>query len=106
MITFLKAYGRPYLGISILPGQVPETIPEEEELVDKEVRDRFKRMCEGYYENVAKILVKEHNVRGYLLDGIDNLCPGSVYKNKTVVIMKRISDLAKYLRIDNKRMRR
>ena len=58
----MKAYGKPYLGISTSPGQIVDAIPEEEELVDKEVRERFKRMCEGYYDNVAKILVKEHNV--------------------------------------------
>jgi regulator of nonsense transcripts 2 len=62
LITFLKAYGRPFLGINGGTSGV-DPIPEADELVDKEVRERFRRMCEGYYENVAKILVKDHNVR-------------------------------------------
>jgi regulator of nonsense transcripts 2 len=35
---------------------------QEEELVEKDVRDRFKRMCEGYFDNVCKKLVIEHKV--------------------------------------------
>ncbi len=34
----------------------------EDELVEKDIRDRFKKMCEGYFENVAKKLVLEHKV--------------------------------------------
>ncbi|PVF99373.1 ARM repeat-containing protein [Serendipita vermifera] len=60
LITFLKAYGRPFLGIHPTGNQDTGSDNEPEELIDKEIRDRFKRMCEGYYENVAKILVKEH----------------------------------------------
>jgi len=37
-------------------------VNEEEELVEKDIRDRFKKMCEGYFENVSKILVKDHVV--------------------------------------------
>jgi regulator of nonsense transcripts 2 len=37
---------------------------EEDELIEKEVRDRFKKMCEGYFENVAKKLIIEHRVCG------------------------------------------
>ena len=44
-------------------GAFPELTKEEDELVEKEIRDRFKRMCEGYFENVAKKLVNEHTVR-------------------------------------------
>jgi regulator of nonsense transcripts 2 len=62
LITFLKAYGRPFLGITGSTNGA-DPIVEAEELVDKEVRERFRRMCEGYYENVAKILVKDHSVR-------------------------------------------
>jgi len=36
---------------------------EEEELVEPDIRDRFKRMCEGYFDNVCKKLVIEHKVR-------------------------------------------
>lgn len=58
LITFLKGYGRPYLGPT--PGS-QDTVPEGEELVEKEIRERFRRMCDGYYETVSKILVKEHH---------------------------------------------
>ncbi|KAJ7072238.1 ARM repeat-containing protein [Mycena amicta] len=78
--TFLKAYSRPYLGI-VPPTQVKQQVladagkaseqvaesgafpalsREEEELVEQEIRDRFKRMCEGYFESVSKKLVIEH----------------------------------------------
>ncbi|KAL0956498.1 hypothetical protein HGRIS_002642 [Hohenbuehelia grisea] len=82
---FLKSYSRPYLGItppsassqissSSEPGtlsattseseqkgaQFPALLPESEELVEQEIRDRFKRMCEGYFDNVCKKLVIEH----------------------------------------------
>ncbi|TDL26278.1 ARM repeat-containing protein [Rickenella mellea] len=35
-------------------------IIESEELVEKEVRDKFRRMCEQYFDSVAKKLVIEH----------------------------------------------
>lgn len=35
---------------------------EEEELVEKDIRERFKKMCEGYFDNVSKKLVIEHKV--------------------------------------------
>ena len=35
---------------------------EEDELVEKDIRDRFKKMCEGYFDSVCKKLVIEHNV--------------------------------------------
>ncbi|KAF8678280.1 Up-frameshift suppressor 2 [Rhizoctonia solani] len=85
--TFLKSYSRPFLGLAPPPsakqvgadveaGELSSTVAQEstngvsngatilneqEELVEKDIRDKFKRMCEGYYENVAKKLVKEHN---------------------------------------------
>jgi hypothetical protein len=34
----------------------------EGELVEKDIRDRFKKMCEVCFENVAKKLVQEHKV--------------------------------------------
>ncbi|TBU55635.1 transcription factor [Dichomitus squalens] len=86
LLAFLKSYSRPYLGIvppqaskqisaSSEPGTLSEAASEEaqtngssptlinesEELVEKEIRDRFKKMCEGYFDNVAKKLVIEHN---------------------------------------------
>lgn len=85
LTTFLKSYARPYLGISPTPAtkqqgtaasgeaatqqaaqvdeQEQEVVKEEDELIEAEVRDKFKRMCEGYYDNVAKKLVREHDVR-------------------------------------------
>lgn len=41
-------------------------LDESCELVEKEIRDRFKKMCEGYFDNVSKKLVKEHTVRSFL----------------------------------------
>jgi regulator of nonsense transcripts 2 len=43
-------------------GAFPPLLKEEDELVEQDVRDRFKRMCEGYFDNVAKKLVIEHKV--------------------------------------------
>ncbi|KAF5370880.1 hypothetical protein D9758_002015 [Tetrapyrgos nigripes] len=85
LTTFLKSYSLPYLGLAPpnIAKQVsattdgdsfsssvqehanstdayPPLIAEEDQLVEKDVRDRFKRMCEGYFENVSKKLVIEH----------------------------------------------
>ncbi|KAI0260818.1 ARM repeat-containing protein [Gloeopeniophorella convolvens] len=86
LTTFLKSYARPFLGLvppaaakQIAAGAEPGTLAadasesadssafpslgtesEDDELVEKEIRDRFKKMCEGYFENVAKKLVIEH----------------------------------------------
>lgn len=32
------------------------------ELIEQDVRDRFKRMCEGYFDNICKKLLIEHKV--------------------------------------------
>ncbi|KAG8863367.1 hypothetical protein FRB96_008859 [Tulasnella sp. 330] len=79
--TFLKSYARPFLGIApatttkkqaVAPTDagdmsVPadgatesEVINEEEELIERDIRDRFKKMCHGYYDNVVRKLLKEH----------------------------------------------
>lgn len=76
--TFLKSYGRPYLGLTpshgkLMPGDAePSRVTDEatnaataafdegEGLVEQDVRERFKRMCEGYFENVARKLSIEH----------------------------------------------
>ncbi|KAI9510115.1 ARM repeat-containing protein [Russula earlei] len=85
LTTFLKSYAHPFLGLappasskqmpaSTEPGMLvfdtsgaaeiafPPLAVEAEygELVEKDIRDRFKKMCEGYFENVAKKLVLEH----------------------------------------------
>ncbi|CCL99869.1 uncharacterized protein FIBRA_01894 [Fibroporia radiculosa] len=86
--TFLKSFARPYLGLvppssakqistssepgtlsatttgeanADVNGDFPTPVTEADELVEKEVRDRFKKMCEGYFDNVSKKLVNEHN---------------------------------------------
>ena len=80
LTTFLKSYSRPFLGLNpptsnkqqVQDGTGAESVPETkgvaeitteaDELVEKDIRARFKRMCEGYYESVTKKLVKEHKV--------------------------------------------
>ncbi|KAH9170168.1 ARM repeat-containing protein [Lactarius sanguifluus] len=87
LTTFLKSYARPFLRlvppaaskqISTIaePGSLSfdasnadeAAFPplgveaEEDELVEKDICDRFKKMCEGYFENVAKKLVIEHKI--------------------------------------------
>ena len=41
---------------------VAQVSNEDQELVEQETRDRFKRMCEGYFESVSKKLLIEHKV--------------------------------------------
>jgi len=84
LTTFLKSYAHPFLGLAppapskqisatTEPGRLafdtsesaetafpPLGLEAEDELVEKDIRDRFKKMCEGYFENVAKKLVLEH----------------------------------------------
>jgi len=49
------------------PTAVNESQPEPPtigrgELIEQDVRDRFKRMCEGYFDNICKKLLIEHKV--------------------------------------------
>ncbi|KAF7984246.1 hypothetical protein HWV62_16072 [Athelia sp. TMB] len=83
LTTFLKSYSYPYLGLvpqsakqiptSAEPGTLSYATEEnesafpalgatkdEDDLVEQDVKDRFKKMCEGYFENVTKKLVIEH----------------------------------------------
>ncbi|KZP18693.1 ARM repeat-containing protein [Athelia psychrophila] len=83
LTTFLKSYSYPYLGLvpqsakqiptSSEPGTLSSATEEneiafpalgmpkdEDDLVGQDVKDRFKRMCEGYFDNVTKKLVIEH----------------------------------------------
>lgn len=81
LATFLKSYACPFLGLlpaglskqissetepgslsASQPEPVPPMLDEGEQLVEKDIRDRFKRMSEGYFENVCKKLVIEHTV--------------------------------------------
>ena len=130
LTTFLKSYSRPYLGIippasskqissQSEPGTLsasqeqtnenahfPALIKEEDELIEQEIRDRFRRMCEGYYENVCKKLLIEHKVRILFLSSnhCSFLCRNC--KNKTSAIMKRTFVQARFSRTANKLMRR
>jgi len=88
--------------------QFPQLFPEEEELVEQDLRERFKRMCEGYFDNVCKKLVIEHKV-GDMPTSKDQFLISSTFsgcKNKTRKIMKRTYALVKYLRIVSKRTRK
>ncbi|KAL0564210.1 mRNA decay protein, partial [Marasmius crinis-equi] len=83
--SFLKSYSLPFLGIapsttskqiptnsepgSLASSQAEEAAPldgfpslqnEAEQLIERDTRDRFKRMCEGYFDNVCKKLLIEH----------------------------------------------
>ncbi|KAF8483178.1 ARM repeat-containing protein [Gautieria morchelliformis] len=82
LTTFLKYFSRPYMGLTPSaakqissasePGSLsssvekeesthPQPLNEDHELVEKDIRDRFKRMCEGYFDSVSKKLLVEHN---------------------------------------------
>ncbi len=80
----------------------------EEELVEKEIRDRFKRMCEGYFDSVCKKLMVEHKVCSPSEPTLlELLTPsGSGFKNRIGATTKHIYDPVKYLKIVNKHMRR
>ncbi|KAG7440017.1 ARM repeat-containing protein [Guyanagaster necrorhizus] len=81
LITFLKSYSLPFLGITPAiikqvsansePGMLsatqaldsiafPSLVDDNGSLIEQDIRDRFKRMCEGYFESVSKKLVIEH----------------------------------------------
>jgi regulator of nonsense transcripts 2 len=45
----------------------PPVEQEEEELMEQDIRDKFKRMCEGYFDSVSKKLVFEHKVGSWLV---------------------------------------
>ena len=55
----------------IEPDNNPATVDESQSesptigrgnLIEQDVRDRFKRMCEGYFDNICKKLLIEHKV--------------------------------------------
>ncbi|KAF9051213.1 transcription factor [Hymenopellis radicata] len=85
LTTFLKSYSLPFLGITppavskqisinTEPGSLsaaqnnghadlngfPPLNDDQTPLVEQDIRDRFKRMCENYFEIVSKKLVIEH----------------------------------------------
>ena len=89
-------------------GAFPALSKEEDELVEKEIRDRFKKMCEGYFDNVAKKLVIEHNVsRAFRHDRSTNAeRRNSASKSRTGGITKHIYVLGRYSKTGNRRTRR
>jgi len=81
---------------------------EKHELIEQDIRDRFKRMCEGYFDNVCKKLVIEHKVtsipcRSLLLTYRDIF---SAFRSKINAIMKPIFALERFSKIVNRLMRR
>jgi hypothetical protein len=89
-------------------GAFPTLAHDEEELVEREVRDRFRKMCEGYFDIVAKKLVIEHKVRAlcWLRGRCADRCMCSASKSRTAATTRRISARARYLRIASRRTRR
>lgn len=95
---------------TVVNGTAAPITKESDELVEKEIRDRFKKMCEGYFESVSKKLVMEHNVsRGRTPvrhRGIHDYFLYRGCKSKIGEIMRRTSAQARSSRIDSKRTRR
>ncbi|KAK0461159.1 ARM repeat-containing protein [Desarmillaria tabescens] len=81
LTTFLKSYSHPFLGVTpaivkqVSVNSEPGTLSATQAVdtmafpaldddigffVEQDIRDRFKRMCEGYFESVSKKLVIEH----------------------------------------------
>ena len=88
--------------------QFPQLVQEEEELVEQDIRERFKRMCEGYFDNVCKKLVIEHKV-GDMPTFEDKFLISSIFsgcKSKTRKTTKLTYALVKYLRIVSKHTRK
>lgn len=135
LITFLKSYSRPFLGL--MPPTVPKHIhattepgtvsnvqssdgdtecqfipvhKEEHELIEQDVRDRFKRMCEGYFDNVCKKLVIEHKVTSVSCRSLSMTYPyrivSSAFRNKINVIMKPTSALERFSKIASRLTKR
>lgn len=61
LVTFLKSYSSVFLGIKAPNADVNGDLGDEN-IVPKDIKDRFRKMCEGYFETVCKKLVQEHNV--------------------------------------------
>jgi len=81
---------------------------EEHELIEQDIRDRFKRMCEGYFDNVCKKLVIEHKVASIpcCLLPLIHRDIFSAFRSKINVIMKPIFALERFLKIVNRLMKR
>ena len=97
---------------------------EEDELVEREIRERFKRMCEGYFESVSKKLVIEHKVLAlvrfrcavelnfliqYSMSLLHSRCmydDASAFKSRTAATMKHTFGRGRYSRTANRPTRR
>lgn len=85
-----------------------KAIPETEEFIEKDIRDRFKKMCEGYFQNVSKKLAIEHSVRGIKATPacVTHAWSSSDYKNRIVGTMKRTFGPGRSLRTVSKLTRK
>jgi regulator of nonsense transcripts 2 len=117
LTTFLKSFRASYLvdrpngkepspELSAMPTPSEARNGQGTELIEKEVKDRFTRMCHGYFEKVSKKLVNEYNVSTAWFYLRHRKQSSSVYKIKTGETMKLIFGLARYSKIDSKPMRK
>lgn len=129
LTTFLKYFSRPYMGLTPLstkqisagsePGTLssvtenaastiaPHIFDEKQELIEKDIRDRFKRMCDGYFESVSKKLLVEHHVSLLSLGAFTlYLLFHSAFKIKTGVITKHTFVQGRFLKIGSKLTKR
>ncbi|EJU04317.1 ARM repeat-containing protein [Dacryopinax primogenitus] len=67
LITFVKSFARPYLGTNAgeaaaepTPSEAQVEDHEQGELVERETREKLRRMTENYYDTVSKKLVQAH----------------------------------------------
>ena len=123
LTTFLKSYSRPYLGITPPQCSKPtvngdsttketedteKAVPETEEFIEKDIRDRFKKMCEGYFQNVSKKLAIEHSVRWIATTRacVTHPWSSSDYKNRIVGTMRHTFGPGRYSRTVSKLTRK
>lgn len=76
--------------------------------MEQDIRERFRRMCEGYFESVSKKLVIEHKVTYLLLlqPLRTNIYSASACKNKIDGTTKHTSAPEKYSKIGSKGTRK
>ncbi|KZO98973.1 ARM repeat-containing protein [Calocera viscosa TUFC12733] len=67
LISFIKSFARPYLGVHAgeaapepTPSEAQAQEDEQDELIERETRDKLRRMTENYYDTVSKKLVQAH----------------------------------------------
>ncbi|KZT57798.1 ARM repeat-containing protein [Calocera cornea HHB12733] len=67
LISFIKSFARPYLGVHAgeaapepTPSEAQAQENEQDELIERETRDKLRRMTENFYDQVSKKLVQAH----------------------------------------------